>query len=217
MNSSPAPTNLADLRTDYARAALSETDVAADPVAQFQRWMNEAIAAHCPEPTAMSLATVGEGGRPSSRIVLLKGADAHGFVFFTNYRSRKGREIAANPHGALLFHWVELERELRIEGRIEKTSEAETAAYFATRPPKSRVGAWASPQSDEIPGREWLEQSFADAERKYGDDPPPPPHWGGYRVVPESLEFWQGRKSRLHDRIVYTRQGNAWRISRLAP
>lgn len=212
-----AANQLADLRKDYALASLDESDVARDPFAQFDKWMAEAIAARCPEPSAMSLATVGEGGRPSSRIVLLKGADAAGFVFFTNFESRKGREMAANPQAALLFHWVELERELRIEGRIEKTSGAEADAYYASRPVKSRIGAWASPQSQPIAGRAALEASFAAAERQHGENPPRPPHWGGYRLVPDTLEFWQGRRSRLHDRIVYRREGGNWRIERLAP
>ena len=217
MNNSAPPANLADLRKDYALASLNETDVAVDPLAQFDKWFAEAVAAHCPEPSAMSLATVGEGGRPASRIVLLKGADARGFVFFTNFESRKGRELAAHPQAALLFHWVELERELRIEGRVEKVTDAETEAYFASRPVGSRIGAWASPQSQEIAGRPWLEQSFADVTARYGENPPRPPHWGGYRVMPDTLEFWQGRRSRLHDRIVYRKSDMGWRISRLAP
>jgi len=212
-----AAVNLADLRKDYALASLTETDVAADPHLQFDKWLAEAIAARCPEPTAMSVATVGADGQPSSRILLLKGADARGFVFFTNYESRKGQELAANPRAAMLFHWVELERELRIEGRVEKASDAETEAYFASRPLQSRVGAWASPQSREIPDRAWLEHKFAEAEQRLGAEPPPPPHWGGYRLVPARLEFWQGRKSRLHDRLVYSREAAGWRISRLAP
>jgi pyridoxamine 5'-phosphate oxidase len=221
VNAPIPPGNLADLRKDYALASLDEGDVARDPLAQFDKWLGEAIAAGCPEPTAMSLATVGAGGRPSSRIVLLKGLDAAGFVFFTNYESRKGREMAANPQAALLFHWVELERELRIEGRIEKTSAAEADAYYASRPLKSRLGAWASPQSEPIAGRAALEERFAAAEQEYGENPPRPPHWGGYRLVPDTLEFWQGRRSRLHDRIVYRRaadeKSGSWRIERLAP
>ena len=217
MNTSSAPANLADLRKDYALASLDESEVAADPLTQFDRWLREAIAAQCPEPTAMSLATVGEGGRPSSRIVLLKAADAQGFVFYTNYASRKGVELAANPQGALLFHWVELEREVRIEGRIAKTSAAEADAYYAVRPLKSRIGAWASPQSETIADRQWLEASFVAAEQQHGGAPVRPPHWGGYRLIPDHLEFWQGRQSRLHDRIVYDATPGGWRISRLAP
>jgi pyridoxamine 5'-phosphate oxidase len=216
VNTSTTP-NIADLRTDYARASLTEADVAPDPIAQFEKWLAEAMAARCPEPTAMSLATADGEGKPSSRIVLLKGVDARGFVFFTNYESRKGRDIANNPHAALLFHWVELERELRIEGRVEKATDAEIDAYFASRPVMSRIGALASPQSEEIADRAWLERRFAEAKAQFGDAPPRPTHWGGYRVVPGRLEFWQGRQSRLHDRIVYLREGPAWRIARLAP
>lgn len=213
----PAASPLADLRKDYARASLSESDVAADPIVQFGKWLAEAMDARCPEPTAMSLATADAAGKPSSRIVLLKGVDARGFVFFTNYESRKGREIAANPQAALLFHWVELERELRIEGTVEKATDAEIDAYFASRPVMSRIGALASPQSQEIADRAWLERRFEEAKTQFGDTPPRPPHWGGYRVVPRRLEFWQGRPSRLHDRIVYLREGSDWRIARLAP
>lgn len=208
---------LADLRTEYARASLDVGEVAADPFAQFRAWLTEAIDVRCPEPTSMSLATVGQGGRPSSRIMLLKDVDEGGFVFYTNYDSRKGGELAENPQGALLFHWVELEREVRIEGRIEKVAAALADAYFAARPLKSRIGAHASPQSRVVESRAWLEQAFAEAEARLGDEPVRPPHWGGYRLVPDAFEFWQGRQSRMHDRIAYRHVGGSWQIGRLAP
>jgi len=210
-------TRLADLRKDYALSALDESQVAALPLAQFRQWLDEALAAQCPEPTAMSLATVGADGRPSSRIVLLKEVDQRGLVFYTNYDSRKGRELATNPHAALLFHWIELEREVRIEGRVERAEAAAADAYFASRPLLSRIGAITSPQSDEIPGRAWLEQRFAEAQARLGQSPTRPHNWGGYRLIPESFEFWQGRRSRLHDRIAYTEQSDGWKIARLAP
>jgi pyridoxamine 5'-phosphate oxidase len=209
--------NLAEQRQEYAQKTLSEADVLPDPIEQFRIWMNEAFHAELPEPTAMTLATVGGNGRPSARIVLLKGCDAGGFVFYTNYQSRKGEELAANEWASLVFFWKELERQVRIEGTVEKVSAAESDAYFATRPLGSRHGAWASPQSAEIPSRDWLEAQWHGAEASHGDDPSRPPHWGGYRVVPVAIEFWQGRKSRLHDRIVYRREDDGWRIVRLAP
>ncbi len=217
MFATASPVNIADLRRDYALASLDERDVAADPLAQFRKWLDEAIGAHCPEPTAMSLATVGAGGRPSSRIVLLKEADATGLVFYTNYASRKGRELAANPQAALLFYWAELEREVRIEGRVEKADAGPADAYFASRPLASRIGAVASPQSEVIPDRAWLDERFRAAESEHGLTPARPPHWGGYRLAPEMFEFWQGRRSRLHDRIVYTKDAALWKITRLAP
>lgn len=218
MQQSPEiPANLADIRKDYALSSLDEREVDRDPFAQFRTWLAEAMAARCPEPTAMSLATVGANGRPSSRIVLLKEADARGFVFYTNYESRKGQDLAANPFGALMFHWVELERLVRIEGRIEKVEPEAADAYFAVRPVKSRVGAHASPQSRPIPDRAWLERSFAEAEARLGEEPPRPAHWGGYRLLPDSFEFWQGRRSRLHDRVVYRASGTDWTLGRLAP
>ena len=219
----PASTkpDLASMRIDYARAELDEAVVARDPLVQFERWLNEAIAARCPEPTAMSLATVASGGKPSSRIVLLKGVEQTGgpggLIFFTNYQSRKGEEMAANPHAALLFFWVELEREVRIEGRIGKVDAAASDAYFQSRPLLSRIGALVSPQSRVVASRAALEQSFADAAKEHGEHPPRPPHWGGYRLVPEWFEFWQGRRSRLHDRIAFTRMAGGWNITRLAP
>ncbi len=210
--------SLADLRRDYALKTLDETDVLPDPLAQFALWMQEAIAAEVPEPTAMTLATVAPNGRPSARIVLLKDCDAGGFVFYTNYQSRKAGELAANGYASLVFLWKELERQVRIDGRIEQVSAAESDAYFASRPLGSRHGAWASPQSAEIPDRAWLEARWHEAEARYGESPPRPPHWGGYRVLPAVIEFWQGRRSRLHDRLVYRRDsGDAWRIVRLAP
>jgi pyridoxamine 5'-phosphate oxidase len=212
--------NTADLRREYHRATLNETDVDASPVAQFQRWLAEAEKAEVPEPTAMTLATVGDDGRPAARIVLLKGVDEDGFLFFTNYDSRKGTELAADPFAALLFHWVVLERQVRIEGRVAKATPAESDAYFASRPRLSRVGAWASPQSKPIPDRGWLEREFNAAQQRFAGEPdsvPRPPHWGGYRLVASTIEFWQGRQSRLHDRIRYRREDTHWRIERLAP
>ncbi|ACB64965.1 pyridoxamine 5'-phosphate oxidase [Burkholderia ambifaria] len=213
-------TTLADLRINYSRASLDEADVAPDPFAQFDRWFKEALAAKLPEPNTMTLATVGENGRPSARIVLIKGVDERGFVFFTNYESRKGRDLAAHPYAALLFYWIELERQVRIEGRIEKTSTDESDRYFASRPLGSRIGAWASEQSAVIDSRATLEAREKAVAERYGENPPRPPQWGGYRVVPDAIEFWQGRPSRLHDRLLYTRDAAAapgWTISRLSP
>lgn len=210
--------SIADLRKDYSRASLTELDAAPDPIAQFSIWLDEAIKAGIPEPTAMSVATVGPDGKPSSRIVLLKQIDAAGLTWFTNYHSRKGREIAAHPYVALLFHWVELERQVRIEGRIEQVTASESDVYFYSRPLDSQLSAIASAQSQPIDRRETLEAQLAAAQQKYGAQPVRPEHWGGYRVVPEQLEFWQGRRSRLHDRIVYTRtMDGAWSRQRLQP
>ena len=213
---------IADLRTEYRRETLDESDVAPDPFRQFEHWLEEAIKGQVPEPTAMTLATVGTDGGPSARIVLLKGFDPGGFVFYTNYTSRKGRELALHPRACLLFHWVELERQVRIDGTVTQVDAAESDAYFATRPAASRLGAWASPQSEPLPDRAALEARFADIAQRFPETAhiPRPQHWGGYRVVPDTLEFWQGRPSRLHDRIRYRRSPahpGAWMIDRLAP
>lgn len=211
-------TSLADLRKTYARGSLTKSAVNPDPILQFKNWMEEALGAELPEPNAMTLATANADGKPSARIVLIKGVDARGFVFFTNFESHKGQDLSANPHAALLFHWIELERQVRIEGRVEKLPDAESDAYYASRPLDSRIGAWASEQSREVPGRAILVARAAKFAARFGINPPRPPHWGGYIVVPELMEFWQGRPSRLHDRITYTRQPDgAWQIARLAP
>lgn len=210
--------NIAELRKSYERAELSETDSNADPMQQFDRWLQEAIRGEVPEPNAMTLATVGSDLRPSTRIVLIKGYDARGIVWYTNYESRKGRELAGNPYAALQFHWVELERVVRIEGLVQPVSPEESDAYFHTRPLDSRIGAWASPQSQVIAGRSVLVANAAKYGAQFLLQPPRPPHWGGYRLEPERWEFWQGRKSRLHDRLRYTRQTDgAWLRERLAP
>ena len=215
-------TDIARLRRDYEKAELDESQARSEPMQQFGRWFQQAIDAKVPEPNAMTLATVGEGGRPSTRVVLIKGFDALGLVWYTNYESRKGREMAQNPQAALQFHWVELERVVRIEGRVEKVSASESDAYFATRPLDSRIGAWASPQSQVISSRAVLVANAARYGAQFltallGDGPPRPPHWGGYRLVPDCWEFWQGRKSRLHDRLRYRLEGNEWVRERLAP
>ena len=209
--------DIANLRKSYERAELDESASAADPLAQFARWLQEAIAAKIPEPNAMTLATVGGDLRPSTRIVLIKGYDARGIVWYTNYDSRKGREIAGNPFAALQFHWVELERVVRIEGVVEKVSAEESDAYFASRPLDSRIGAWASPQSEVISGRGVLVANAAKYSAQFLLSPPRPPHWGGYRLVPQEWQFWQGRKSRLHDRLRYRSAGADWIRERLAP
>ncbi len=209
--------NLPNQRKSYERDALEEADAATDPLRQFETWMDEAFAAKVPEPNAMTLATVGADGRPSTRIVLIKGFDARGIVWFTNYDSRKGRELAVHPYAALQFHWVELERVVRIEGRVERVDDAESDAYFASRPLDSRIGAWASPQSQVIESRGVLVANAAKAAAKFLLNPPRPPHWGGFRLQPDSWEFWQGRKSRLHDRLRYRLENGAWVRERLAP
>ena len=210
--------SIADIRTDYRRAALSEADVDVNPFVQFGRWFDEAVRADVLEPNAMTLATATPDAYPSARVVLLKGFDTRGFVFYTDYRSRKGQELADNPHAALCFFWPELERQVRIVGAVQRVSRAESAAYFASRPQPSRVGAWTSHQSAELASRETLEEQLADMTARFSDgEVPLPDHWGGYRVVPEELEFWQGRPSRLHDRIQYQWRSGAWTRRRLSP
>lgn len=211
-------TSIADLRKSYERAELDETASAADPLQQFDRWLHEAIQGEVPEPNAMTVATVGSDLRPSTRIVLIKGYDARGIVWYTNYASRKGQELAGNPYAALQFHWVELERVVRIEGLVEKVSEAESDAYFHSRPLDSRIGAWASPQSQVIAGRTELVTRAAKYAAQFLLQPPRPSHWGGYRLKPDHWEFWQGRRSRLHDRLRYTPDADGnWLRERLAP
>lgn len=209
---------LADLRKSYESGELEEHAAAAVPLHQFETWLKEAMKAKVPEPNAMTLATVGPDGRPSTRVVLIKGCDERGIVWYTNYDSRKGRELTAHPFAALQFHWVEMERVVRIEGRVERTSDAESDAYYASRPLDSRLGAWASPQSQPIASRAVLMAHVAKVAAQHGLHPSRPPHWGGFRLVPDRWEFWQGRKSRLHDRLVYRLddQGH-WLRERLAP
>jgi len=210
---------VAALRQEYAGVDLNEGDVDADPMTQFTRWFEQALAAHVPEPNAMTVATATRAGVPSARIVLLKGFDARGFVFYTNYESRKGSELADNPVAALVFHWVELHRQVRITGAVEQVSREESDAYFQSRPRGSRLGAWTSQQSSILDGRAPLEARLAELKAQFGEgDIPLPPFWGGYRVIPDTVEFWQGRLSRLHDRLRYARQSDTtWRIERLSP
>ena len=208
---------IADLRKSYERDELDERASAPDPLQQFEHWFRQALDAELPEPNAMTVATVGSDGRPSTRVVLIKGYDERGIVWYTNYESRKGRELAGNPFAALQFHWVELERVVRIEGRVEKVSAEESDAYFQSRPLDSRIGAWASPQSQVIESRAVLVANAARYGAQFLLQPPRPPHWGGYRLVPDRWEFWQGRKSRLHDRLRYRLEAGQWVRERLAP
>jgi len=213
-------TSIADLRRDYRMAALDESMSGQDPIALFQGWFDDAVAAQIPEPNGMTVVSVDAHSRPSARILLLKGVDHRGFTFFTNYASRKGQEFAACPHAALVFWWPDLERQIRIEGDAHPIEESESDLYFASRPLGSRLGAWASPQSQVIPNRQVLEASEAEVRSRFGENPPRPPHWGGYRVRPHSIEFWQGRPSRLHDRLRFFRtldSADFWQIERLAP
>ncbi len=210
--------SIAHLRREYARARLDERDVDPDPLVQFHKWFDDARRAELPEPNAMTLATATPAGVPSARMVLLKAADERGFTFFTDYRSRKGQELEANPHAALVFFWGELERQVRITGTVSRVSREETEAYFRTRPRESRLGAWSSHQSTVLAGRETLEARLREVGARYsGDEVPTPPHWGGYLLKPDALEFWQGRESRLHDRVRYQREAGSWRIERLSP
>jgi pyridoxamine 5'-phosphate oxidase len=211
--------DLAQMRRSYGQAELDETHIDADTLSQFQRWFSESVNAKVLEPNAMTLATVGPDLRPSTRVVLLKGLDVRGLVWYTNFESRKGRELEANPHAALQFFWGELERVVRVEGKVEKVADVESDAYYRSRPLGSRIGAWASPQSHVIPSRATLEATWAEEQARQGADPVRPPNWGGYRLVPDRWEFWQGRSSRLHDRLCFNRDenGEAWVLSRLAP
>jgi pyridoxamine 5'-phosphate oxidase len=209
--------DIARLRSEYMKSALDEEHAEADALKQFARWWDEAAASALPESNAMTLATADEAGRPSARVVLLKDYGVDGFVFYTNYQSRKGRELAANPHAALLFFWPELERQIRIEGTVERVAASESDTYFRSRPLASRVGAWASPQSEPIPSKAWLMARAAEMGLRHGLHPERPPHWGGYRLRPIAMEFWQGRPSRLHDRLRYTQSAAGWQRERLAP
>jgi pyridoxamine 5'-phosphate oxidase len=210
--------SIGDLRREYARARLDESSVSADPITEFARWFDEAVKAEVLEPNAMTLATANTDGAPSARIVLLKGFDARGFVFFTDYRSQKGTELERNPRAALVFYWPELERQVRIGGQVSTIAGDESEAYFRTRPRGSRISAWVSHQSQVIGSRKQLEERVPELESRFpGDDVPLPPYWGGFRVAPTAVEFWQGRTSRLHDRIRYVRDGDRWRVERLSP
>jgi len=209
--------NIADLRQEYMRAGLSEADAQRDPIRQFELWFKDALQAGVPLPNATTLATTDASGGPSARVVLLKGIEDGGFVFYTNYASRKARELAARRSVCLVFLWSELERQVRIEGDAEKVAEADSERYYASRPLGARLSAWASAQSERVASRASLEAALEEARRRYGDAPPRPPHWGGYRVAPRAIEFWQGRADRLHDRLLYVRKPAGWTLERLAP
>ena len=212
------PRPLAELRKEYTRSGLNESEVAPGPIEQFRVWFEEALNAGLHEPNAMTLATATPDGKPSARVVLLKGYDERGFTFYTNYEGRKARELEANPNCTLAFYWGELERQVRVEGRATRVPAEESDAYFASRPRGSQIGAWTSEQSRTVEGRERLEERLQKLEAEYeGREIPRPPFWGGYRVEPESIEFWQGRENRLHDRLLYTRRGGEWEIQRLQP
>ena len=212
------PNNIADIRKEYRLKSLLEKDVDPDPIQQFHRWWNEAILSNIEEPNAMTLATSNRKGYPSARIVLLKGMSNDGFVFYTNYESRKAAELKENPNASLLFFWKELERQVRIEGTVTKISEEKSKEYFLSRPVLSKIGAWSSPQSSVIPGRDHLEENVIKYQQQFDDgEIPKPPHWGGYEVKPTRIEFWQGRRNRLHDRLQYTFTNDKWIIERLAP
>jgi pyridoxamine 5'-phosphate oxidase len=209
--------NIADLRQEYMRAGLSEAQADADPIRQFERWFEDALQARLPLPNAMTLATVSASGAPSARIVLLKGVERGSFLFYTNYLSRKGRELERRACACLLFLWSELERQVRIDGTVEKLTSGESDAYYTTRPLGARLSAWASAQSETVDSRKVLESAMEEARRRYGEQPPRPPHWGGYRLIPQEIEFWQGRTDRLHDRLLYRRAASTWTIERLSP
>jgi len=213
--------NIADLRQEYMRAGLSEAAADPDPILQFERWFEDALRARLPLPNAMTLATVSRSGAPAARIVLLKGIEQGGFAFYTNYLSRKGRELEAQPAACLVFLWSDLERQVRVDGLVERVTAAESDAYYASRPLGARLSAWASAQSEKVVSRDVLEKAMAQARARHGDNPPRPPHWGGYRVTPHEIEFWQGRSDRLHDRLRYRRFAsspeNRWTIERLSP